>query len=113
MSRVAAYPQLLIPRRSYQESQEPRVWELERVDRWLSQWTWSRRVSQSGVISLYGHRRSLGRTYRGREVGVRFDGPSRRWIVADDVGQDLAQFLAWELSRERILSLTVGRKRSK
>jgi hypothetical protein len=112
-SRVAAYPHLLVPRRGYQESREPELWEADRVDRWLSPRIWSRRVSQTGVISLYGHDRSLDRAYRGQEVVVRFDGETRRWIVADEAGQDLAQFLAWELSRERILSLAVSRKRSK
>jgi hypothetical protein len=112
-SRVAAYPQLVVPRRSYRPSQEPEFWELDRVDQWLSQKVWSRRVSQTGVISMYGHRRSLGREYRGREVVVRFDTSTRRWVVADQDGKVVAQFLAWELSRDRILSLAVGRKRSK
>jgi hypothetical protein len=113
LSRIAAYPQLLVPRRGYQESQESGIWKLDRVDRWLSQQMWSRRVGKSGVISMYGHRRSLGRAYRGQEVQVHFDSETRRWVVADETGQDLAQFLAWELTRESILSLAVGRKRSK
>jgi hypothetical protein len=72
-SRVESYPQLLVPWRPYQESQETKLWELDRVDRWLSQRMWSRRVGQNGVISMYGHRRSLGRAYRGQDVVVRFD----------------------------------------
>jgi hypothetical protein len=112
-SRVDAYPQLLVARRPYQPSQEPGLWELDRVDQWLSERVWLRRVGQTGVISMYGHRRSLGRTYRGQEVVVRFARPSRFWVVADEAGEILAQFLAWELSRDRILSLAVGRKRCK
>jgi hypothetical protein len=112
-SRVAAFPQLLVPRRSYQRSQEPELWELGRVDQWFSKRIWSRRVGRNGVISMYGHRRSLGRAYQGQEVAVRFDAENRHWVVADQAGESLAQFLAWELSRERILSLAVGRKRSK
>ena len=111
--RVAAYPQLLVPRRSYQPSLEPESWELDRVDRWLSQQVWSRRVGRTGVISMYGHRRSLGRKYQGQEVVVQVDEATRRWVVADQVGEVVAQFLAWELSRDRILHLAVGRKRSK
>ena len=34
-TRVEAYPGLLIARRAYQESQEPTLWELGRVDRWV------------------------------------------------------------------------------
>jgi hypothetical protein len=111
--RAAAFPQLLVPRRCYQRSQEPELWELDRVDQWFAKRIWSRRVGRNGVISMYGHRRSLGRAYQGQEVVVRFDAENRHWVVANQAGEILARFLAWELSRERILSLAVGRKRSK
>jgi hypothetical protein len=112
-SRVDAFPQLLIPRRPYRPAQEPELWKLARVDHWLSQRLWVRRVGKTGVIAMYGHRRSLGRAYRGQEVVVRFDGAKRYWVVANSAGEILAQFLAWELSQDRILSLAVGRKRSR
>jgi hypothetical protein len=111
-SRVAAYPGLLTPRCRYQPSQEPELWKLDRVDEWLWQGCWFRRVGKTGVISMYGHRRSLGRKYSGQEVVVRFDPATRFWVVADSAGKVLAQYLAWELSQDRILSLAVGRKRS-
>jgi hypothetical protein len=110
-SRVDAFPQLLIPRRLYQPSHELEHWRLNRVDLWLSQGSWFRRVGKTGVISMYGHRRSLGRQYSGQEVVVRFDAAKRYWVVADSEASVVAQFLAWELSQERILSLAVGRKR--
>jgi hypothetical protein len=112
-SRVESYPHLLVPRRPYQESQEMTLWELQRVDRWMSQQMWSRRVGANGVISMYGHRRSLGRAYRGQAVVVRFDHTNRLWVVADQAGEALDQFPAWELSQERILGFAVGRKRDK
>jgi hypothetical protein len=111
-SRVEAFPQLLVPRRLYQSPGELALWKLDRVDQWLAERLWVRRVSKTGVIALYGHRRSLGRRYGGQEVMVRFDAGKRYWIVSDSAGQILAQFLAWELSQERILSFAVGRKRS-
>jgi hypothetical protein len=112
-SRIESYPQLLVPRRPYQESHEPTLWKLERVDRWLSQRMWSRRMGKTGVISMYGHRRSLGRAYQGQMVVVGFDSATRSWVVDDQAGEILAQFSAWELSQERILGLAVGRKRDK
>jgi hypothetical protein len=110
-SRIAAYPQLLTPRRRYPPAHEPELWKLDRVDQWLAQGLWVRRVAKTGVIAIYGHRRSLGRKYCGQEVVVRFDAAKRYWVVSDSAGQILAQFLAWELSQERILSFAVGRKR--
>jgi hypothetical protein len=111
VSRIESYPQLMVPRRRYQPSHEPQLWELARVDRWLAEGVWVRRVAKTGVISMYGHRRSLGRMYSGQAVMVRFDAEKRYWVVSDTAGKTLAQYLASELSQARIQSLAVGRKR--
>ena len=110
-SRTDAYPQLMTPRRPYQPDHESGLWELARVDRWLAAGVWVRRVAKTGVISMYGHRRSLGRMYSGQAVVVRFDAANRDWVVSDAAGNALAQYLASELSQARIVSLAVGRKR--
>jgi hypothetical protein len=47
-SRVDAFPQLLIPARRYGASCELRLWKLGRVDQWLSQGVWVRRVGKTG-----------------------------------------------------------------
>ncbi len=113
LARVAAYPGLLIVRRVYQESQEPALWELGRVERWLSQRTWTRRVDQNGVISIYGHHHSVGRAYRGQDTLVRYDGLARQWVVGDQTGEAAWRFDARELTREAILGLAVSRKRGR
>jgi hypothetical protein len=112
-TRVEAYPGLLIARRAYQESQEPTLWELGRVDRWLSPRTWNRRVDQNGVISIYGHHHWVGRVYRGQDMTVRYDGLARQWVVRDQTGEVAWRFEARELSREAILGLAVSRKRGR
>ena len=112
-TRVEAYPGLLIARRAYQESQEPTLWELGRVDRWLSPRTWDRRVDQNGVISIYGHHHWVGRVYRGQDMTVRYDGLARQWVVRDQTGEVAWRFEARELSREAILGLAVSRKRGR
>ena len=112
-TRVEAYPGLLIARRAYQESQEPTLWELGRVDRWLSPRTWNRRVDQNGVISIYGHHHWVGRVYRGQDMTVRYDGLARQWVVRDQTGEIAWRFEARELSREAILGLAVSRKRGR
>jgi hypothetical protein len=110
-SRVAAFPKLLIPRRPYDTSRELELWSLDRVDQWMSQGMWVRRVGKTGTISMYGHRRSLGRNYSGQEVVVRFAVARRYWVVADSEDNVVAQFPASELSKRRIMRLAVGRKR--
>jgi hypothetical protein len=80
-SRVKTYQDLLSPRLAYDPSDEPGMWSLDRVDRWLSQCVWVRRVGTNGVMSMYGHRRSVGRDYRGQDVVVRFDQATRHWVT--------------------------------
>lgn len=110
-SRGAAFLALLNSVRQYQPSQEPELWKLERVDQWLSQGVWARHVGKTGVISLDGHRRALGRTSSGQDMLVRCDAAKRFWVVADSADKVVAQFLAWELSQDRILRWAGGRKR--
>ena len=112
-SRVEAYPRLLIARRAYEESREAELWDLGRVDRWLSSPTWNRRVDRNGVVSIYGHRRFVGRAYSGQDMLVRYDGQARQWVIGDQAGENAWRFDAWELSREAILSLNVSRKRGR
>lgn len=110
-SRVEAYPGLLVARRAYQGSREAESWDLGRVDRWLSLRAWARRVDRNGVVSIYGHRRFVGRAYCGQDLLVRYDGSARQWVVGDRTGEIAWRFDARELSREAILGLTVSRKR--
>lgn len=109
--RIEAYPGLLVARRAYQEPREAESWDLGRVDRWLAPRAWDRRVDRNGVVSIYGHRRFVGRTYGGQDVSVRYDGQARQWVVGDRTGEIAWRFDARELSREAILDLAVSRKR--
>jgi hypothetical protein len=111
--RVEAYPGLLVPRRAYQEAQEPALWDLGRVDRWLSRRTWNRKVDCNGVISIYGHHHWVGRVYRGQDMMVRYDPLARQWVVGDRTGERAWRFDASELSQEAILKLAVSKKRGK
>jgi hypothetical protein len=111
--RVEAYPALLVARRAYQEARESVLWDLGRVDRWLSQRTWNRRVDSHGVISIYRHHHWVGRAYRGQDLMVRYDGRARQWVVGDRDGEVAWRFDAPELSREAILGSAVSRKRGK
>ena len=111
MSRMEAYPGLQHSERPYDREQEARMWDLSRVDQFLSAGVYYRRANARGAIWLYGLGRNLGRTHRGKEVCVRFDPSSRQWVVSDHQGQELKRLVADELSRERILSLKVGHQR--
>lgn len=81
---IVAYPELLQPRRPFQPEQELALFDLKRVDAYLATFTWSRVVDKNGVVSLGGKRRrySIGRTYAGHKVNIRFDPADRHFIFS-------------------------------
>jgi transposase InsO family protein len=83
---VVAHPELLSQPRPYQAHLEWSLFDLQRVDRFLAQFTWRRKVSASGQVSLGGQHRyySLGRTYAQQEVWVRFDPLDRHFVFFSD-----------------------------
>jgi hypothetical protein len=82
---IVAHPELLQPRRSFQPEHELALFDLKRVDTYLATFTWRRIVDTNGVVSLGGKQRrySVGRTYAGHEVLVRFDPTDRHFVFAE------------------------------
>jgi len=83
---VVAHPELLQLRRPFHPQRELAAFDLKRVDAYLATLTWRRVVDKNGVVSLGGKRcrYSVGRTYAGREVNVRFD-PAGRYFAFSQV----------------------------
>lgn len=81
---VVAHPELLQPRRPFQPQQELALFDLNRVDAYLATFSWRRAVDTNGVVSLGGKRRrySIGRSYAGHEVNVRFDPADRHFVFS-------------------------------
>lgn len=110
-TRLEAFPQLAVPRREYAPAGEGAMWDLSRVDAFLSRGCWRRRVDCNGRISIYGHGRSVGRAWAHQEVVLRFEASSRCWMVSDRDGELIKQLPVSELTRERIMALAVSRRR--
>jgi hypothetical protein len=110
-ARMEAFPQLAAPRRAYRPADEEAMWDLSRVDAFLARACWRRRADTNGKISIYGHGRSVGRCWAGHEMVVRFDAPSRCWLVFGPDGGQVKSVPAMELTREPIMALTVSRRR--
>jgi hypothetical protein len=110
-TRAEAFPRLGTPRRAYRRAREAAVWDLARVDDFLARGCWRRHADVNGVISLYGHGRSIGRPWAGQELVVRLDATDRNWLVSAAGGELIKRLPARELTRERILALAVSRRR--
>lgn len=99
---VVAHPDLLQPPHPYQPGQECALFDLQRVDHFLAQFTWQRRVAASGQISLGGqhHYYSVGRTYAQQLVWIHFDPADRHFVFFADASatQCLARRQARHLS---------------
>jgi hypothetical protein len=110
-TRTEAFPQLGAPRRVYRQVHEKAMWDLARVDAFLALGCWRRQADSNGAISIYGHGRSVGRSWARHEMVVRFDASSRCWLVSNPGGEEVKQVPASELTRERIMALAVSRRR--
>ena len=110
-TRLEAFPQLSTPRRVYRPADEESLWDVSRVGAYLARGCWVRLADCNGRISIYGHGRSVGRCWAGREVVVRFEATERCWLIFDANGEEVKRLPAIELTRERILALAVSRRR--
>lgn len=77
-----AHPELFYPRRTYRAEQELAIFDLARVDAFLSTFTWTRKVNKTGQICIGGHHQyyQVGRAYARQQVMVRFDPADRHFV---------------------------------
>jgi hypothetical protein len=106
-SRLEAYPGLAHSGRDYTPAWEEEHWSLEAVAAHLAGYAARRRVGTSGSISVYNRDRYVGVIHKKKIVYVMFDPGAREWVAADDEGRQLSRQAAPEISRERIMGLTV------
>jgi hypothetical protein len=108
---VEAHPELLEPRRPFRAEHELALFDLNRVDAFLSTFTWTRKVGKTGQICIGGHHQyySVGRAYARQEVVVRFDPTDRCFVfyLPDSAQDDLDQEDLQEIGRHPARHLEV------
>lgn len=77
---LVAHPELLVPRRPYRPEWERDLFDLKRVDAYLTRRTWIRMVSEVGQVSLGGQRYGLGTAWADQTVSVSFDAGLREFV---------------------------------
>lgn len=98
-----AFPALNEPRRRYVPEEEAMLFDLKRVDAYLSQWEWRRTVDSMGKISLANRNFYVGKTYRGQVMRIRFDMESREMVCSQAGGAPIARLTMHEISQDYIL----------
>ena len=107
-SRWEAYPTLRQGGRPYHPAHETQEWDLARVEAYLAQGVWPRRVDQVGRITLYNRPYGVGRAYAGQQVWVRFEAATHMWVIRGAEGQEWARHPAQEIALETICRLEVS-----
>lgn len=112
-SRLQCHPALLHNPRTYSCQTEADIWSLDRVDAYVAQIIFYRRVDKTGRISLMSTAYTVGRSYARQDVTVQFDPLTREWVIRDERGIEIKRHPTQELTAERINSLHLAkRKRS-
>lgn len=86
-TRLDTYPELAHIPRSYDVDTEADNWHFSLALKHLAQHRWSRKVSQTGQISLYNRNYSVGRPWAGQMVTVHLDATSLEWVVENRQGE--------------------------
>lgn len=100
---AVAFPQLMRRRRPYDPQRERALFDLRRVDRYLAQWGWRRRVDSVGKISLANRNHHVGSRYRGQVVKIHFDSSTREFVCCAVPDTEIARFPLAEASLDYIL----------
>jgi hypothetical protein len=77
---LVAHPELLTPRRPYQPEWEVDLFDLTRIETYLTGQTWLRSVSQVGQVSLGGYRYGLGVAWAGQTVSIHFQASVHQFV---------------------------------
>jgi transposase len=89
---LAAYPQARHSGRSYRLEWEAEMLDLKRIDVYLGQGRWFRRVGSNGVISLGGTVYYVGTKWKQQQIEIKFDPDTRQFQCFDAAAQLLKTF---------------------
>lgn len=105
---LQVHPEVLQAQRPYHPSAELDLFSMDRVDAFLSRFTWQYKVSSVGQVPVQGHRYSVGIAHAGEQVDVRFDPQDRSLVFKDSQSaQELKRCPAQGFDVTTITGLTV------
>jgi transposase InsO family protein len=105
---LVAFPELLTAERPFHPDLETKVFEMERVYAYLSEWQWERKVDKTGSISVADFNRLVSRDHYRQIVKVRFDPQEKVFRAAAVDEHPLATFTLPIIAPDYILG---GRNR--
>ena len=100
---LTVYPCARHSGRPFHSDVEWILFDLHRVDTYLSSFVWTRKVWSSGGVSLAGHKYGLGTAYAGQTVSARFVANARAFRFQARDGTIIAERPAVGLDKEDII----------
>jgi hypothetical protein len=107
---IQAHPALLDPQRPYHSALEDDLFDMARIDTFLAQLTWLRKVGKTGQIYLHDKAYSIGRKHARQQVQVRFDPTDRHFVISlpDDPDVVIARRPIRGLQRAELIGSTLN-----
>lgn len=100
---LSVYPHARHSGRPFHPDVEWLLFDLDRVDRYLSAFVWTRKVWSSGKVSVGGHSYLVGRAYAAQTVSVRFIPGSRTFRFQAKDGSLIVERPALGLDKATII----------
>jgi hypothetical protein len=88
---LVACPDADVPRRLYRPEWEADRLDLVRVQQYLAQGRWFRRVSKVGTVSLGHQVYSVGRAWARHQLELRFDPTDQQLVVLAESGEEIGR----------------------
>jgi hypothetical protein len=106
-SRKQCYPQLWSNSRTYSSQ----CFEVSRVECYLSQVTFVRKVTSRGLFSFYAQSVYIGYAHRAKTISLSYDATHKQFMIAEPDGSIIACLAADNFSSQNIEGLSVCQNR--
>lgn len=102
---LAVFPAARATGRPYQLDLEWEMFDLKRVDAFLAQFVWTRKVAGNGTVHIANYYYILGRNWKGQSVSIRFLADTRSFLFQDPKGALITILPAQGLDKEHLIGL--------
>jgi len=100
---LSVFPTAICTGRPYHYALEWDLFDRKRVDAFLADLVWTRKVATNGTIHLGGFYYILGQDWTGQTVSIRFLTPSRSFRFESTQGEDISTLPAQGLEIDHLI----------
>lgn len=102
---LSVFPSARTTGRPYHPDLEWEMFDLNRVDAFLAQFVWTRKVTENGTVYIADEHYILGRAWKGQSVSIRFLASSRSFRFEDAKGALITLLPVKGFEKEHLIGL--------